>query len=208
MCEGILSLPLEGFPNRSSALCPKKPSLRLTLISCHGTKKSRLKIPNTRIMPIRKPDGHTLIFRILFILTPSPIEPDRRLRLKSSSSSRFGYLVIRRYQPEKIPKMIFTASHMSTKKTGNVQGKFCLVGLDTFDFGISKREIHRLPGGFETSVRDGIGRGGRTAIQRRGECLNRLDVVVAGNIFHVIVIGAFDPQVGLRFVRQFETKIF
>jgi hypothetical protein len=37
------------------------------------------------------------------------------------------------------------ASHPSAKNTGNIGGKFCLIGLDTFDFGVSKREIHRLP---------------------------------------------------------------
>src|SRR6202451_1693250 len=109
------------------------------VISSHGTKNFRHQIPNTRIMPIRKPVGHTLMFSIRFILT-SPTEPDRPLRLRSSVSSRFGYRIIKKYQPEKSPKTEVIVSHMSTKKAGKNIGKFCAVRLEP---AIANRDVPR-----------------------------------------------------------------
>jgi hypothetical protein len=70
-----LRLPLEGCPNDSLATFQNYLSLRVTVISFQGTRKSRQKGPKIRMIPMRNPEVHTPSFRMPRMET-NPSDPD------------------------------------------------------------------------------------------------------------------------------------
>jgi len=70
-----LQVAVEGCPNDSLATFQKYLSLRVTVISFQGTRKSRQKGPKIRMIPMRKPEVHTSSFRMPRMET-NPSDPD------------------------------------------------------------------------------------------------------------------------------------
>ena len=100
-------------------------------MASHGTKKSRQNGPNTRMIPMRTPEGQTPSVRMPCMLTPpiEPIEPDCPRIRRSGNSVSFGNLAMRRNQPENTARTVVIASHSDAKNSGKKTTKFCSIKL-------------------------------------------------------------------------------
>jgi hypothetical protein len=124
----MVSLPEPGLPNVSWTIVKNiQDFFLLTLSSSQGTKKSLLNGPKTLQTPIRNPEGQTPKRSIFPKRTPSPMEPDSHLSCSRASSSRSGYFRIKKYQPDRRPKMLVTMIQTKENKNGNIIGNIVAV---------------------------------------------------------------------------------